>query len=68
MSKYTLLWEYIARQPDEKLILSFDQLCEISGVKIDHSFLNFKKELLEYGWHVDKISMNGQTVLFKKDE
>ncbi len=68
MSKYKLLWQYVAGQPDEKLVLSFDQIGEISGVDIDHSFLNFKKELLEYGWHVDKISMKGQTVLFKKDK
>jgi len=33
---------------------------------IDHSFLNCKKELLNYGYKVGKISLKGKTVDFEK--
>ena len=38
----------------------------IAGVPLDHSFLNYKKELLPHGWEVGKISMKQQTVRFKR--
>ena len=38
----------------------------IAGVPIDHSFLTFKKELLQYGFKVAKISMKEQTVDFER--
>lgn len=38
----------------------------IAGIPIDHSFLKYKKELVEYGYEVGKISMKEQTVLFNK--
>lgn len=33
---------------------------------MDHSFLNYKKELLEYGFEATKISIKSQTVVFYK--
>ena len=33
---------------------------------IDHSFLNSKKELSDYGYTVGKISMKNQTVDFER--
>jgi hypothetical protein len=36
------------------------------GFEIDHSFLNYKKELTEYGYQVGKISLKGKTVIFNK--
>lgn len=66
MSKYTPLWEYIAEQKGGELILSFTQIEEICVFPIDHSFLNYKKELLAYGWQVKKISMKQQTVALEK--
>lgn len=42
------------------------QIEEIAGFPIDHAFLRYKKELLEYGYEVAKISMKQQTVEFKK--
>ena len=56
MSKYDKLWDYVAAQPGDALDLSFDEIGEIAGVALDHSFLNFKKELLPLGWQVGKIS------------
>ena len=38
----------------------------IAGVPIDHSFLTYKKELLEYGYKVGKISMKEKTVNFER--
>ncbi len=39
---------------------------KITGFPIDHSFLKYKKELLEYGFCVGKISMKDKTVAFIK--
>ena len=37
-----------------------------AGLPIDHSFLTYKKELIEYGYKVGKISMKEQRVTFEK--
>lgn len=66
MSKYDLLWEYVAKQNKENVILSYDEIEAILSFSIDHSFLNYKKELIEYGYEVGKISMKNRTVEFKK--
>ncbi len=66
MSKYNDLWEYIRRIRDSRCTLGFDEIQKIAGVPMDHSFLKYKKELTEYGWTVEKISMKEQTVIFHK--
>ncbi len=66
MSKYDALWEYMQKNGQESLQLSFEEIQEIAGVPIDHSFLKYKKELTEYGYQVGKISMKNETVLFTK--
>lgn len=66
MSKYQRLWEYISEQNVEKLVLTFAEIEKISGIPIDHSFLNCKKELSNYGYTVSKISMKNQTINFEK--
>ena len=66
MSKYNALWEYIEKKGGQSLKLSFDEIKDIAGIAIDHSFLNYKKELLEYGYEVKKISLKEKTVLFQK--
>lgn len=65
MSKYEPLWIYVGEQK-ENFILSFERIEEILGFPIDHSFLSFKKELIAYGWQIEKISMKNKTVSFKK--
>ena len=47
-------------------MLTFDEIGAIAGVPLDHSFLNYKKELLSHGWEVGKISMKQQTVHFNR--
>ena len=68
MSKYDALWEYVRREGSPSLKLSFNEIHDIAGIAIDHSFLNYKKELIQFGYQVGKISLKEQTVIFiKKD-
>ncbi len=66
MSKYNALWEYVQKDGSPSLKLTFEEIQKIAGIPIDHSFLNYKKELTEYGYQVGKISMKEQTVIFHK--
>ncbi len=66
MSKYDSLWEYVQKSGAPSLKLTFEELGNIAGIPIDHSFLKYKKELPAYGYQVGKISMKEQTVLFHK--
>jgi len=67
MSKYNALWKYIKKNGKQSVKLSFDDIKSIAGIAIDHSFLNYKKELLQYGYKVEKISLKDKTVLFQKN-
>ena len=66
MSKYDLLWKWISENGQDRFILTFAQIEEASGVPIDHSFLMYKKELLDYGYRVAQISLKDKTVSFEK--
>ena len=66
MSKYSALWEYVQKNGSQALKLTFEEIQDIAGIPIDHSFLKYKKELTEYGYQVGKISLKEQTVLFTK--
>lgn len=68
MSKYDPLWEYVKKRGEDSFLLTFDEIQEIAGIPIDHSFLKYKKELAGYGYQVGKISMKEQTVGFSKTE
>lgn len=68
MSKYNSLWEYVQRDGRLSLKLTFDEIQNIAGIPIDHSFLKYKKELTEYGYEVGKISMKEKTVIFNKTD
>lgn len=67
MSKYDLLWKYVKNRNEQLCKLSFEEIRNVLGFDIDHSFLNFKKELTEYGYSVEKISLKERTVLFVKE-
>lgn len=60
MSKYQDLWNYIVRNKKDEYKLSFEYVKDILGFDIDHSFLNSKKELLEYDYEIKKISLKDQ--------
>lgn len=66
MSKYSILWEFVQRDGRESVLLTFEEIQNIAGIPMDHSFLKFKKELLEYGYQVGKISMKEETVIFQR--
>lgn len=66
MSKYDKLWNYIKENDKEEYILSYEEVKDILGFDIDHSFLTYKKELKEYGYEVGKISLKNKNITFKK--
>lgn len=66
MSKYKVLWEYIKENDKDEYKLSYESLENILDFKLDHSFLTDKKELNEYGYKVDKISMKEKYIIVKR--
>ncbi len=66
MSKYNPLWDYLKNTNLDQVLLTFKEIEEKLGSPIAHSFLTFKKELLEYGYEVKKISLKDKTVLFNR--
>ena len=66
MSKYEPLWRYIKENNKIEYKLSYDEIKDILGFNIDHSFLKYKKELLEYDYEVSKISLKSKTIFIKK--
>lgn len=68
MSKYTPLWEFVAKRTEDAVSMSFAEVEQLLGFPIDHSFLSFKKELTAYGWQAGKISMKAKTVSFHRSD
>jgi len=66
MSKYDPLWSYIQKKPGNSYMITFDEVKHVLGFEIDHSFLNFKKELKSYGFEIAKISLRDRTISYKK--
>jgi len=66
MSKYAPLWQHFHGLDKPKVELSFSAIQQILGFPIDHSFLNYKKELERYGYRVRKIHLKGKKVVFEK--
>lgn len=64
--KYGALWRYLKVNNREEYKLSYEEIRNILGFGIDHSFLTYKKELKEYGYEVGKISMKEKMVMFNK--
>ena len=68
MSKYEPLWKYIKDNKKEEYKLTYEEIRSVLGFNIDHSFLKYKKELLEYGYEITKISIKDKYVLIHKIE
>lgn len=66
MSKYQLLWDYFKKKKDDQITLTFLEIEEILGFPINHSFLNSKKELEQYGYLVKKINLKEKKILFER--
>lgn len=60
------LWGYIKDKKEDKYVLTYDKINEILGFSIDHSFLTYKKESVDYGYKVDKISLKEKKVYISK--
>ena len=43
MSKYEPLWNYIKENNKKEYLLSYEEIENILGFAIDHSFLTYKK-------------------------
>lgn len=48
MSKYDALWVWIKEKGTDSFKLTFAEIQQIAGLPIDHSFLTYKKELMDY--------------------
>ena len=57
MSNYAPLWEAVGKRPEDSFTLTFAEIEQLLGFPLNHSFLNYKKELTAYGWEVGKISL-----------
>lgn len=66
MSKYEPLWKYLKENNKENYKLSYEEIKNIIGFEIDHSFLTYKKEAKEFEYEVGKVSMKEKTVIFNK--
>ncbi|GBU22910.1 hypothetical protein R80B4_02823 [Fibrobacteres bacterium R8-0-B4] len=66
MNKYEKLWKYLKTDGNSCLKLSFEDIRNILGFDIDHSFLTHKKELVQFGYQVGKISMKEKHITFNK--
>ena len=43
MGKYNTLWAYIHENGESQLTLTFDEIGQIAGVPLDHSFLKYRQ-------------------------
>ena len=66
MSKYEPLWKYLKENDKENYKISYEEIKNILGFSIDHSFLSYKNELKEQGYEVGRISMKEKTVTFNR--
>lgn len=66
MSKYDKLWKYIRDNNKDKYELSFDEIKNILGFELDHSFLKYKKELEDFRYKAVKIKLKEKSVLIEK--
>lgn len=66
MSKYNPLWNFLKENNQDNYKLTYEEIKDILGFKIDHSFLSFKKELKDYGYEVIKIFMKEKYIIFKR--
>ncbi len=70
MSKYDLLWEKIdllfKQAGKEQLTLKFEEIENLCGITIDHSFLTYKKDLQKLNYTVKKISLKEKTIIFER--
>ncbi len=68
MSKYEPLWRYLSKNNKDYYKLTYEEIKNILGFDIDHSFLTYKKEAINYGYEVLKISIKEKNIIFNRKE
>ncbi len=63
-----MLWAYLGETEKDEIALSFEEIGQICGVPVDHSFLRYKHELTEYGYTVKKICMKETRIVFERTQ
>ncbi|MDR1071359.1 MAG: hypothetical protein LBL21_01815 [Rickettsiales bacterium] len=66
MSKYEPLWKHLQAGGIGSVRMTFSEIEQVLGFGIDHSFLTCKKELLQFGYSVGKISLKEKHITFNK--
>ncbi|MDR0822831.1 MAG: hypothetical protein LBN20_03505 [Endomicrobium sp.] len=66
MSKYEPLWKHLQMDGRDTFRLTFEEIKDILGFEIDHSFLTYKKETAGFGYQVGKISLKEKHITFNK--
>ncbi len=61
--KYDNLWVYIKNEDVREI--TFEKIEDILGFKINHAFLNEKKNLKKYGYEISKISLKEKNVYIR---
>lgn len=61
-----MLWQYIKDRNEDEIVITYDEVKNILGFEIDHSFLKYKSELNDYGFFVDKISIKDKQIKVKR--
>lgn len=62
--KYDNLWVYIKNENVREI--TFEKIEDILGFKINHAFLNEKKNLKKYGYEISKISLKEKIVYIRR--
>ncbi|MCI8955365.1 MAG: hypothetical protein HFG29_00060 [Eubacterium sp.] len=67
MSKYDTLWKYVQSNRRQSFKLTFEEIENVAGIPIDHSFLKYKKEFIEYCYEVGTQNLQIEDVaLYRK--
>jgi hypothetical protein len=61
------LWKHLQADGRDEFKLTYAEIAAIIGFDIDHSFLTYKKECVQFGYHVGKISMKEKHVTFHRE-
>ena len=66
MQDYRKLLKYLESQCLGTEVLTFDEIYNICGVKIDHTFIDKKQYFKRNGFEVTRINLSKRTVLFSR--
>jgi hypothetical protein len=68
MSKYKPLWKHLQDDGNPLLEFIFDEIKEIVGLDIDHTFSTYRNEVRQFGYQVVKFSVRKKRITFLKSD